>query len=336
MYNQSAQWASRRRRARPPRPAERGRRPAPRSRERVRLIQLGVCLALFLAVFVGRGASPASRMAQLQQRLQTVLTADTDFRAAFSALGEALSGQGPILGELGEFCIQVFGAEGGLPEGAEDYAAEAAFQAEQDFLNRPAGIPEQAAHYLRLDQVPEDWLALPQAAAPAQVQEKPAAPAVGTVILRADYTGPALPENYTMDQISLGELQTVTPLLGHLRSTYGYRDHPVDGEYKFHNGVDIGGQEGDTIGAFADGTVDYIGENDTHGLYLQLDHGNGIKSFYAHCSKLCVSKGQLVAAGEKVAEVGSTGVATGPHLHLELKWNGLHLDPSYYVEFLSV
>ena len=137
-----------------------------------------------------------------------VLTADTDFRAAFSALGEALSGQGPILGELGEFCIQVFGAEGGLPERAEDYAAEAAFQAEQDFLNRPTGIPEQAAHYLRLDQVPEDWLALPQAAAPAQVQEEPAAPAVGTVILRADYIGPALPENYTMDQISLGELQT--------------------------------------------------------------------------------------------------------------------------------
>ena len=158
---------------------------------------------------------------------------------------------------------------------------------------------------------------------------------MGTVILRANYTGPALPENYTMDQISLGELQMVTPLLGHLRSTYGYRDHPVDGEYKFHNGVDIGGQEGDAIGAFADGTVDYIGKNDTHGLYLQLDHGNGIKSFYAHCSKLCVSKGQLVAAGEKVAEVGSTGVATGPHLHLELKWNGLHLDPSYYVEFLS-
>ena len=139
MYNQSAQWVSRRRRARPRRPAERGRGAAPRSRERVRLIQLGVCLALFLVVFVGRGASPSGRMAQLQQRLQTVLTADTDFRAAFSALGESLSGQGPILGELGEFCIQVFGAEGGLPEGAEDYAAGAAFQTEQDFLNRPAG-----------------------------------------------------------------------------------------------------------------------------------------------------------------------------------------------------
>ena len=333
MYNQSAQWVSRRRRARPRRPAERGRGAAPRSRERVRLIQLGVCLALFLVVFVGRGASPSGRMAQLQQRLQTVLTADTDFRAAFSALGESLSGQGPILGELGEFCIQVFGAGGGLPEGAEDYAAGAAFQTEQDFLNRPAGAAERAAHYLRLEQVPEDWLAPPQAPAPAQVQAEPAAPAVGTVILRADYTGPALPENYTMDQISLGDLETVTPVFGPLWSTYGYRDHPIDGEYRFHNGVDIGAYQGDPILAFAAGTVEYVGENDDHGLYFQIDHGNGIKSFYAHCSRICVTTGQTVSAGEKVAEVGSTGNSTGPHLHLELKYAGTHLDPAYYIDY---
>ena len=99
--------------------------------------------------------------------------------------------------------------------------------------------------------------------------------------------------------------------------------------------MDIGGQEGDPIGAFAAGTVEYIGENDDHGLYLQIDHGNGVKSFYAHCSKLCVSQGQTVAMGETVALVGSTGVSTGPHLHLELKWNGLHLNPAYYVEFLT-
>ena len=199
--------------------------------------------------------------------------------------------------------------------------------------------------------MPQDWLSggetvseTPETAPEPQAQTQPEAaaaqpeetvPAVGTVLLSANYEGPALPNNYTMDKLSLGALETVNPILGHLNSVYGYRDHPVDGEYKFHNGVDIGGQMGDPIGAFAAGTVEYIGENDDHGLYLQIDHGNGVKSFYAHCSKLCVSQGQTVAAGETVALVGSTGVSTGPHLHLEIKCNGVHVDPAYYVTFLT-
>ena len=92
---------------------------------------------------------------------------------------------------------------------------------------------------------------------------------------------------------------------------------------------------GDPIAAFAAGTVEYIGEDDSYGLYLQLDHGNGVKSFYAHCSKIVVSKGQTVELGEKVAEVGSTGDSTGPHLHLEMKYNSTHLNPAYYVDFLE-
>ena len=91
----------------------------------------------------------------------------------------------------------------------------------------------------------------------------------------------------------------------------------------------------DDTPVYARETVEYIGENDDHGLYLQIDHGNGVKSFYAHCSKLCVSQGQTVAAGETVALVGSTGVSTGPHLHLEIKCNGVHVDPAYYVTFLT-
>ena len=328
MYNQSIQWSGRKR-------TSHGgeRRQAAAVRERTRLLQLAVCAALFAAVFIGKGVFP-QRLAQLQGELQAVLSSDTDFRAALAGLGESLAGKGPVLEELGSFCVQVFGPSQG-EDAVQDPAVQV--QAAQDFLNLGAGQAEQAAHYLRLEQAPEAWFQTETAAEAPAVQTAPeaAVPAVGTVVWSANYTGTPLPENYTMDCISLGDLQTVTPVLGHLRSEYGYRDHPVDGEYKFHNGGDIGGQEGDPIGAFAAGTVDYIGENDDHGLYLQLDHGNGIKSFYAHCSKLCVSQGQPVAAGEKVAEVGSTGVATGPHLHLELKWNGLHLNPAYYVEFLT-
>lgn len=65
------------------------------------------------------------------------------------------------------------------------------------------------------------------------------------MLLKANYNGPELPANYTMDQISLGDLETVTPVFGPLWSTYGYRDHPIDGEYRFHNGVDIGAYQGD-------------------------------------------------------------------------------------------
>ena len=123
--------------------------------------------------------------------------------------------------------------------------------------------------------------------------------------------------------------------MGRLTSGYGYRDHPISGKYFFHGGVDIGGQMGEAIAAFADGTVEYTGKNDSYGLYLQVDHGNGVKSFYAHCSKIVVTKGQTVAMGDKVAEIGSTGTSTGPHLHLELKYNKMHLNPAYYVKFLE-
>lgn len=317
-------------------------------KERVRLVQLCVCLVLFLAVFVGKGAFP-QQLAQIQNKLVSALTADTDFRAAFSKLGESLGTQDSVLGELEDFCVEVFGIQ---PSGAgDDLEGQSQTQQEQAFLNAGASSADLAAHYLRLEDMPQDWLSggdavseTPETAPEPQAQAQPEAaaaqpeetvPAVGTVLLSANYEGPALPNNYTMDKLSLGALETVNPILGHLNSVYGYRDHPVDGEYKFHNGVDIGGQMGAPIGAFAAGTVEYIGENDDHGLYLQIDHGNGVKSFYAHCSKLCVSQGQTVATGETVALVGSTGVSTGPHLHLEIKCNGVHVDPAYYVTFLT-
>lgn len=84
--------------------------------------------------------------------------------------------------------------------------------------------------------------------------------------------------------------------------------------------------------AFAAGTVEYIGESDSYGQYLQLRHDNGVATFYAHCSKLCVQQGQTVEAGEKVAESGATGEVTGPHLHFEMTKDGVRLNPAYYIE----
>lgn len=112
------------------------------------------------------------------------------------------------------------------------------------------------------------------------------------------------------------------------------REHPIDGEVKMHEGIDIAADIGVDILAFADGTVDYIGEGQGYGMYLQLRHDNGVTTFYAHCSELCVQKGMTVKQGDVVAKVGDTGNTTGPHLHFEMKQDGEFIDPLPYIEHL--
>lgn len=321
------------------------------SQERIRLLQLIICLALFLAIFLWKGVFP-QKLGQVRDDLLALITTDLDFRAALSGLGESLAEGDTVLSEFGAFCVEVFGA--GIQENdvkPESFTSipqpEDVRGGEVSFLSRKMDAASCTAHYAELDRygmtvVPlaEDPPAETDPIAdsitePAALEDPPAVPAVGTVVVASDYSGEELPGNYTMDQLSLGGLDTVVPVLGHLNSEYGYRDHPISGRYQFHGGVDIGGKKGDPIAAFAAGTVEYIGEDDSYGQYLQIDHGNGVKSFYAHCSRILVSKGQTVALGEKVAEIGSSGVSTGPHLHLELKYFKMHLNPAYYVDFLE-
>lgn len=340
MYDRSAQASGRQ---------GSGARRAPRTdparrQERTRLVQLLLCLALFLVVFVGKGVFPG-RLVQLRDDLLTMISRDTDFRGAFSRLGEALTGEGTVLDDLGSFCVEAFGGTQ-TQEQEEDAPGitpqlTGLLNQESQFLSRNQDDEALASHFLNEagQQVALELSALRAAAQPqVQLQQQPqtdAVPAAGTLLVKSDYSGQALPGNYTMDQLSLGELDTVTPVLGRITSVYGYRDHPISGVYQFHGGVDISGNKGDPIAAFAAGTVEYVGEDDSYGLYLQLDHSNGVKSFYAHCSAVCVKKGQTVALGEKIAEVGSSGSATGPHLHLELKYNKMHLNPIYYIQYLS-
>lgn len=343
MYGQSTQAVRRNVRFYRAPAGARRRREAP-GQEQIRLLQLAVCLALFLAVFLWKGVFP-QKLEQVRDNLLALITADLDIQGALADLGESLAGEGTVLSDLGEFCVEVFGPEqteapavdAAEPAPAVPPPAEALFQDELRFLSQKTDTAARVNHYAELARYGLE--AVSPEPEPVQEAEEPsepeAIPAAGTVIAISDYSGDPLPNNYTMDRLSLGELETVTPVMGHLTSEYGYRDHPINGKYQFHGGVDIGGQVGDPIGAFAAGTVEYIGKDDSYGLYLQVDHGNGVKSFYAHCSKIVASKGQTVALGEKVAEIGSSGTATGPHLHLELKFNKMHLNPVYYVDFLE-
>ena len=116
-------------------------------------------------------------------------------------------------------------------------------------------------------------------------------------------------------------------------SGFGYRIHPVEGEEDFHHGVDIAADTGTAILCFADGTVTAVGESSSYGKYCIVRHDNGFSTLYAHCSKVTASSGASVKEGQKIAEVGETGMATGPHLHFELHEEGVYLNPIYYVTF---
>ncbi len=122
-----------------------------------------------------------------------------------------------------------------------------------------------------------------------------------------------------------------SPLKGVITSRFGYRDHPIIEDASFHTGLDIAAKSGTAIKAFADGKVIEAGKNATYGNYLLIEHKDGIRSFYGHNSRLNVKKGQSVSLGQKVAEVGTTGMSTGPHLHFEIRKGNVRLDPSYYI-----
>lgn len=116
------------------------------------------------------------------------------------------------------------------------------------------------------------------------------------------------------------------PVAGEVTSHFGIRgDRP-------HEGVDIGGCEGATIVAAEKGRVVWSAPRGTYGLTVIVDHGNGIRSLYSHCSKLLVSEGQLVDRNQPIAEVGNTGRSTGPHLHMEILRQGVPLDPLLFLK----
>jgi len=98
-----------------------------------------------------------------------------------------------------------------------------------------------------------------------------------------------------------------------------------------HTGLDIAAATGTKIKAAAGGTVTFSGYKGSYGYMTVINHGNGIETYYAHCSKLYVTAGQKVNQGDVIAAVGSTGNSTGPHLHLEIRVNGVAYNPQNYV-----
>lgn len=118
-------------------------------------------------------------------------------------------------------------------------------------------------------------------------------------------------------------------------SQFGFRKHPVRKSLRHHSGIDLAAPSGSLIRAMYTGTVVYADPHGGYGNFIVIQHPNGLTSHYGHCKTISVSPGTTVKTGEVIGTVGSTGLSTGPHLHLEIRYKGQPLDPKFYAPGLT-
>lgn len=267
-------------------------------KERRRMVQVLCCGGVFVMMVAVKLLFPG-KMDAVSVKAQVLLQRNMDVEAVFSAVGRGFAGEGFGTSELYQ---AVFG-----PQGGEEKPASPV-----DVSDAEEGAALEVLHLYPAEETAGEGEAVPAAVL---------------------YTGENLPEGVSMEQAMLG-FDYCTPVAGTLSSPFGYREHPVEGEDRFHYGIDLAADTGTAIACFADGTVSAVGESSSYGKYCIVHHENGYSTLYAHCSRITASSGAEVKKGETIAEVGETGMATGAHLHFELQQGGTYLNPIYYVAVL--
>lgn len=135
---------------------------------------------------------------------------------------------------------------------------------------------------------------------------------------------------YKINQEKFKHIPAILPLKGGLTSKFGYRKHPILGIWAMHEGVDLVVDVGTPVYATGDGVVSYVGYRGRYGLIVEIDHGFGYVTLYAHLSRALVREGQKVKRGDKIALSGATGLVTAPHLHYEVWKDGIPQNPINY------
>lgn len=253
-------------------------------------LRVVICGAVFVVLVALKLAFP-DKMTSVRGTLNAWIVRDADFTEAFSAVGHAVSGEGGALEALKNAYVAVFGAE-------DAAAAEVSGQAE---------VAKDAPESAETDKAPQQSAAEEENTLPPR----------------------PYPEHADAQQHILG-FDYAPPLTGEVTSPFGWREDPNTLREAFHYGVDIAVPEGTEIDCFADGTVGVVAESVELGKYLTVHHANGVMTLYGHCSRITAASGEPVKRGDKLAETGSTGNATGPHLHFEVHDGETYLDPAYY------
>ena len=143
-------------------------------------------------------------------------------------------------------------------------------------------------------------------------------------------------ESMLIDRTIQNEIPSGFPTKdGWISSGYGKRLDPISGKMQFHEGVDFAGRAGSAIEAVASGLVTWSGYRYGYGNMVEINHGNGYQTRYAHHKKNLVVVGQKVDKGQVIALMGNTGRATGPHVHFEVVRNGTSINPIKYIKYTS-
>lgn len=132
-----------------------------------------------------------------------------------------------------------------------------------------------------------------------------------------------------------GYLANMPVRKGYTTSRYGYRTDPFTGRTAFHAGIDFAGPEGTDVFAVAPGIVTFAGAKSGYGNVVEINHGDGMSTRYAHARNLVVKMGDMVSKDQLIAYMGSTGRSSGPHLHYEVMRNGTQVDPATYIAHVA-
>lgn len=272
------------------------------------VIKLAVCGGILVLLVALKLLLP-DVVSVFGQSVSRLIGADADFKEAFAAMGRAVSG-----GEKVEDCLQDAYVAVFRPTSAgADQKVNSSISEVNEGKNETVNLSPEYMLDTENEVLAEGKLWN------EQIMETETVSFV-----------PALPENVSLEHRNLGFLCT-TPVSGVLTSSFGWREHPVVGDLRFHYGLDLAAETGTEICAFAAGEIFATGESSTLGKYIILTHSDGYRTLYGHCDTVLKLSGS-VTMGEVIATVGESGTATGPHLHFELHHGTLYLNPIYYVD----
>ena len=330
---------------------------------RAQLLTLGLASTLLLGwagvtvSLMVEGSGIAQERAALAQQGRSVATAAgkvADYRKSVDGLARDLEARQDFIDDLYK---THFGAQDGNAVGADLIGKDA--HGGSDTLKAKIGMAPEAAPLVRLEQRQRRFALLMTAAVERRTEKVAAAirsfglnpDSLARTAARAQ-GGPFVPWKGEKDAIT-DELEHLADAMNRMEflersllaipsgkptaapmetSSYGYRRDPFNGHAAFHAGIDFPGRYGQPIQAAAGGKVSFVGQRQGYGNVVEVDHGNGLMTRYAHLSRFGAHVGQQVARGDTIARMGSTGRSTGTHLHFEVRLNGQAINPRRFLE----